>query len=216
MDRSERKQKPSPFVRSFLKYISQHRHRVPVPDELTITPPNTAVEEQNEVQASGTWNENGMELDRPAAQPDASNDRLAQRLYFTPTHLTPNKFVWNMKKLRQLVLLVSGLDLITLVSSPCRVHSQDMFKAVSERSCQGNIDGCRLIYSHSDEWTGSLIFPKVWRLFLNSKDRKLLLFARHLAINFSADPQSRKHVASLYNSSLVIKPLPKMRTGQDK
>ncbi|GFF33747.1 hypothetical protein IFM58399_03646 [Aspergillus lentulus] len=52
----------------------------------------------------------------------------------------------------------------------------------------------------NDEWTGSLIFPMVWRLFLNSKDRKLLLFARHLAINFSADTQSRKHVASKRNA----------------
>ncbi|PKX89516.1 uncharacterized protein P174DRAFT_507221 [Aspergillus novofumigatus IBT 16806] len=51
-----------------------HSHRVPVPDELTITPPDTAVEEQNDVQASGSWNENGMELDGTAAQPGASDN----------------------------------------------------------------------------------------------------------------------------------------------
>ncbi|RHZ50301.1 DEAD/DEAH box helicase [Aspergillus thermomutatus] len=73
MDRPGEKQKPSPFVRRLLKYISQHRHRVPVPDNLTTTLPDAAVEEQNGAQVSGTWGENAMDVDGTAQSGASGN-----------------------------------------------------------------------------------------------------------------------------------------------
>jgi hypothetical protein len=50
-------------MRKLLKYISQHRHQVPVPNNLTVTLPGAAVEDQNDVRASRTWDKNGMDVD---------------------------------------------------------------------------------------------------------------------------------------------------------
>ncbi|GFF31511.1 hypothetical protein IFM61606_10701 [Aspergillus udagawae] len=77
MDRPSRKQKLSPFIRKLLRYILQYRYCVQVPDELMITLPDAANDEQNDEQMGGTWDENGMDLDGTAAQPSANDNHSA-------------------------------------------------------------------------------------------------------------------------------------------
>lgn len=77
MDRLNRKQNTSLFVRRLLKYISQNWYRVPVLDDLMITLPDTANEEQHDVHTSATWDDNSIDLDGTTAQLGASNDNPA-------------------------------------------------------------------------------------------------------------------------------------------